>query len=191
MSSKCDACRGTGEIQGGPGDGARCPKCGGSGRMQTGRELVSGDPVPANASHTVLKENGQQYDYVVLSPEERAKGFVKPLRHSYIHAFPSEVDRQVGCGVETRMGLSIAETYAREPKFYSGTFCVGCRTHFPLNQFIWVGGGDLDGEPMDTTLQAAWLIETQARRAAQRLAYRQNRIAELKAELGRLEAESV
>ena len=43
------------------------------------------------------------------------------------------------------MGLAIAETYARDPTFYGGTFCVGCGQHFPLldengvRQFVWVG----------------------------------------------------
>lgn len=31
------------------------------------------------------KENGQQESYVVLSEEERAKGFVRPVRNSYVH----------------------------------------------------------------------------------------------------------
>lgn len=73
---------------------------------------------------------GQQRGYVVLSAEERAKGFVRPLRLSYVHR---------KCGVVTRMAQSIAETYARDPSFYSGTFCVGCRTHRPLHEFRWDG----------------------------------------------------
>lgn len=81
-----------------------------------------------------VKDNGQQEAYLVLSPEERAKGFVRPLRTAYKH---------LPCGTETRMGLAIAETYARDPKFYGGTFCVACRTHFPLGQFVW-----LDGTPV-------------------------------------------
>ena len=48
----------------------------------------------------------------------------------------------------TTMGLALAETYARDPHFYSGTMCVNCRTHFPLNEFKWE-----DGEPMDPALQ--------------------------------------
>lgn len=104
------------------------------------RQLVDGRPVPGDNSHTELKPNGQQRDYVVLTPEERAKGFVKPVRHSYVH---------IKCGVETRMSTSIAETYARDPHFYSGTFCVGCRAHFPLKEFTW----DPDGESMDPALQ--------------------------------------
>lgn len=71
---------------------------------------------------------GQQKDYVILSPEERAKGFVRPVRSTYIH---------LKCNTETRMSQDIAETYARNPKFYSGTFCVHCREHLPLDEFVW------------------------------------------------------
>jgi hypothetical protein len=76
---------------------------------------------------------GQQKAYLVLSDEERSKGFVRPVRHSYRH---------VVCGTVTRMGQAIAETYARNPKFYGGTFCCYCGTHFPLvidgtPQFFW------------------------------------------------------
>jgi hypothetical protein len=70
-----------------------------------------------------LGADGQQEKYLVLSDEERAKGFIRPVRNKYIH---------LKCGVETRMGDTLSETYARDPFFYGGTFCVGCRTHFPL-----------------------------------------------------------
>jgi hypothetical protein len=42
------------------------------------------------------------------------------------------------------MGLALAETFARDPTFYGGTFCCGCGKHFPLvspegvRQFVWV-----------------------------------------------------
>lgn len=39
------------------------------------------------------------------------------------------------------MGLALCETYARDPFFYSGTFCVGCRAHFPVSEFTWVEDG--------------------------------------------------
>lgn len=83
---------------------------------------------------TTLKENGQQVDYLVLSEEERAKGFVRPLRLVYRHA---------ECGTETRMGQVIAESYARNPSFYSGTFCAHCGAHFPVGEdgeFEWLDG---------------------------------------------------
>lgn len=94
-------------------------------------QLVDGRPVPADRSHTELKENGQQKDYVVLSADERAKGYVRPVRCSYVH---------LKCGAVTTMSQSIAETYARDPHFYSGTFCVACRAHFPVGadgEFVW------------------------------------------------------
>lgn len=76
---------------------------------------------------------GQQQDYVVLAEEERAKGFVRPVRRTYVHK---------KCGVATTMGQTLAETYARDPYFYSGTFCCGCGTHFPVGEdgeFLWDG----------------------------------------------------
>ncbi len=76
------------------------------------------------------KENGQQENYLVLSDEEKSKGFVRPVRKSYIHN---------SCGTETTMGLAIAETYARDPNFYSGTYCVKCMHHFPVSEFLWSG----------------------------------------------------
>lgn len=92
--------------------------------------LTDGSPVPEDYSHTKLRPDGQQEGYVVLSAEERAKGFVRPYRDKYVHKT---------CGAVTRMGQSIAETYARDPKFYGGTFCIACRQHFPLDQFVWDG----------------------------------------------------
>jgi len=87
--------------------------------------------------HRDIIENGpragQQKAYVVLSMAERAKGFVRPVRRSYVHK---------ACGVVTTMGQSLAETYARDPAFYSGTFCCGCGTHFPVGEtgeFVWNG----------------------------------------------------
>jgi hypothetical protein len=80
--------------------------------------------------------------YLVLSEEERAKGFVRPLRTTYVH------DRALGgCGATTTMGLAIAETYARKPRFYGATFCVRCSMHRPVGEFTWIGDG---GEKVGT-----------------------------------------
>lgn len=114
------------------------------------RQMTTGEPVPADSSHTELRADGQQKGYVVLTPEERAKGFVKPVRRSYTHK---------PCGGITTMGVALAETYARDPNFYSGTFCCECGKHFPLDQFNW----EPDGEPMDTLLQDEWNKEEQRR----------------------------
>lgn len=75
-------------------------------------------------------ENGQHPDYWVISDEDRAKGHVRPVRRSYIHT-------KEDCGALTTMSLAIAETYAKDPKFYSATFCVGCKAHFPVGEFVW------------------------------------------------------
>ena len=83
-----------------------------------------------------IKENGQQESYLVLSDEEKAKGFVRLVRRSYIHK---------KCGGLTTIHQSIAETYARDPYFYGGTFCTNCGDHFDLvkdgeRQFHWEDG---------------------------------------------------
>lgn len=87
----------------------------------------------------IQKDSGQQRDYVVLAEEERAKGFVRPVRRSYIH---------LKCGSVTKMAQTIAETYARDPYFYSGTFCCACRGHFPVGEdgeFVWDGTNEKVG----------------------------------------------
>jgi hypothetical protein len=88
---------------------------------------------------TTIQPDGMQKNYLVLSEEERAKGFVRPVRTSYQH---------LKCGAITTMGTAIAETYARQPGFYGGTFCASCRDHFPVGEngeFVWVE----HGEPTD------------------------------------------
>lgn len=80
----------------------------------------------------IVPETGQQKGYVVLAEEERAKGFVRPVRRQYKH---------LKCGGVTTMGQTIAETYARDPFFYSGTFCCHCQEHFPVGadgEFVWL-----------------------------------------------------
>jgi hypothetical protein len=77
---------------------------------------------------------GMNETYLVLSDEERANGFVRPVRRTYVH----EV-----CGAATTMGQAIAETYARNPTFYGATFCVRCNTHRPVGaagEFVWDDG---------------------------------------------------
>lgn len=95
---------------------------------RSARVLTDGSPVTDD--HRELLPSGQQKGYVVLSAEERAKGFVRPVRRTYRH---------LTCHATTTMGMSLAETYARDPSFYTGTFCAACAAHFPLDQFVWDG----------------------------------------------------
>lgn len=93
----------------------------------SGRNPVSDGPVPDPAK----LPDGQHADHWVLSKEERAKGFLRPVRHSYRHA---------ACGVVTSMPQAIAETYARQPSYYNSTFCCGCKGYFPVGHagdFSW------------------------------------------------------
>lgn len=90
-----------------------------------------------------LDSDGMQKKYLILSEQERAKGFVRPVRYSYTH---------IKCDYSTVMGQSLSETYARNPKFYSGTYCSLCKKHFNLIDeqgeyaFLWVEDGTPVGE---------------------------------------------
>jgi hypothetical protein len=75
---------------------------------------------------------GQAEAYLVLSDEERARGFVRPVRRAYVHDT---------CRTETTMAQTIAETYARDPGFYGSTYCVHCGMHRPVSEFYWTEGG--------------------------------------------------
>ncbi len=99
------------------------------------RQLSDGGPVTEDHAE-IQPLTGQQKGYVVLTEAERAKGFQRPYRDAYRHAT---------CGGVTTMGRAIAETYARDPHFYSGTFCSTCRAHFPVGEdgeFTWY---EMDG----------------------------------------------
>lgn len=107
-------------------------------RMLSGDKQVDGDHREIDPS------TGQQKGYVVLTPEERAKGFVRPVRDAYRH---------LKCGKITMMGRDIAETYARDPGFYSGTFCTTCREHFPVGEngeFTWYEMDGTEGQKVGT-----------------------------------------
>ena len=79
---------------------------------------------------------GMHEGYIVLCPDERAKGFVRPYRDSYKHD---------ACGSATFMGRALSETYARDPNFYGATFCVVCNKHLPVSEFIWTEDGERVG----------------------------------------------
>ncbi len=82
--------------------------------------------------------------YLVLSDDERASGFVRPVRLSYIHLV---------CGSVTRMGLAIAETYARQPSFYGATYCMLCQQHCRVGadgEFLWIENDGTEGSKVGT-----------------------------------------
>lgn len=97
----------------------------------SGREPETKDSIGAPAP--IDPATGMHKDYWILSDEERAKGFIRPVRRKYVHKV---------CGVETVMNVKIAETYARNPKFYGGTFCASCMGHFSVHEFYWSDNPD-------------------------------------------------
>jgi hypothetical protein len=126
--------------------------------------------------------SGQNEAYLVLSAEEISKGFVRPVRNTYIHsglkpkfklrpltedeanryaaykyvafeAYPGVPKTSISgrywtqvqldttrCGAVTTMPQRIAETYARDPRFYGATFCCACGKHLPVGEFTWEDG---------------------------------------------------
>lgn len=91
------------------------------------------DPRLTHGADDAGSKPGMAEVYLVLSAEERAKGYVRPLRRAYVHTV---------CQGVTTMNLAIAETYARDPKFYGATYCVHCRNHRPVGEngeFVWDG----------------------------------------------------
>lgn len=65
--------------------------------------------------------------------------------HPGVGRFWTEQQLNSGCGALTTMSLPIAETYARDPKFYGATFCTGCGVHHPVGEFVWDGSDDRVG----------------------------------------------
>lgn len=95
------------------------------------------DPRDPDLGHGVDNEPvPQNKKYLILSEEERGKGFVRPLRRAYIHE---------KCGARTSMGLELCETYARDPSFYGSTYCINCRMHLPVEEFKWSEDGETVG----------------------------------------------
>lgn len=94
---------------------------------------LTSDPNDPRLGHGVDSEPIPQHDvYLVLSEEDRAKGYVRPVMRSYKH---------LNCGGVTTMGQVIAETYAANPEFYGATYCVRCQMHKRVGaagEFVWV-----------------------------------------------------
>lgn len=98
---------------------------------------VTDDPHDPRLSHGIDTEPVEQAKaYLVLSAEERAKGFVRPVRYAYRHE---------KCGAVTTMGGALSETYARDPKFYGATYCTTCNMHKPVDEFVWTDDGERVG----------------------------------------------
>lgn len=113
------------------------------------------DPRLTHGADTEPTEQAEAY--LVLSVEDRKKGFVRPMRKTYVHTFMKDgspvplvltnkdLPNMGGCGAATTMATAIAETYAARPNYYAATYCVGCRMHLPVREFHWDGSNEVVG----------------------------------------------
>jgi len=97
------------------------------------------EPETESVPNKEKRPDGQHVDHWVLPEEERAKGFIRPVRKTYVHE---------KCGGSTNMPQAIAETYARNPFYYGSTFCCTCGDYFPVGingEFKWEGSEEKVG----------------------------------------------
>jgi hypothetical protein len=93
---------------------------------------------PAHPTRELTTAEHGRYDkfgYVAFEPYDRGRG----------GRFWTDEQLSSGCGKITTMSRSLAETYARDPAFYSDTFCTHCKAHFPVGangEFTWY---EMDG----------------------------------------------
>ena len=108
-------------------------------------------PVRTNYIHVGIRP---KYSIRDLTDEENEKyshfGYVKYEKNlddesAIVGKFWTEKQLNSGCGVETTMNQSIAETYARDPKYYGSTFCINCGEHIRVEEFVWDGTNDKVG----------------------------------------------
>lgn len=82
-----------------------------------------------NFDYGEKKDDGQYENHPTIDDGE----FVQEVKHSYIHT---------ECGQVTKMGSSIAESIARDPEYYTKTFCANCGDYYDVSEFEWKDGKD-------------------------------------------------
>lgn len=88
------------------------------------------DDRPTDFDYGEQQADGQYEKYPTIDDGE----FEQKPRKAYVH-----VD---GCGELTRMTGSLPESVARDPEYYSKTYCAGCKTHVPVEEVEWKDGED-------------------------------------------------
>lgn len=78
-------------------------------------------------------DDGQYENHPTIDDGE----FEYPLRFKYEHT---------DCGGVTSLAKNIAESLARDPDYYSKTFCANCGDYYSLDEFEWVEDGETVGE---------------------------------------------
>jgi len=80
--------------------------------------------------------DGQHADHWAMCPTELMTTPTKrPVRRDYLHSI---------CGGVTTAPVQCAETMARDPSYYTSTFCCTCRSYFSIGaagNFTWCDDG--------------------------------------------------
>jgi len=84
----------------------------------------------------VEKMNGHWVVDVLATLREREKE-IEELKENLVLMTIRKDD--LACGTITTMGPALAETYARDPKFYGSTYCMCCKMHKAVDEFVWTG----------------------------------------------------
>jgi hypothetical protein len=92
--------------------------------------MPSDGPPPEDFDYGEKRPDGQYENYPTIDEGE----FEQEPRDTYIH-----VD---GCGSRTTMTGDLPESVARDPTYYTKTFCTGCGTHVPVGEVEWEDGED-------------------------------------------------
>jgi hypothetical protein len=108
--------------------------------------IHAGIPAPKTPLIDLTKEEHERYDqfgYIKFEPNPDY-----PEKDNILGRYWTQKDLDKvgkGCGTKTTMGLALCETYARDPSYYGSTFCCGCGTHLPVNEFRWAEDGEIVG----------------------------------------------
>ena len=90
---------------------------------------MSDDPRDGEFDYGEKKADGQYENYPTIDEGE----FEQEPRDEYVHET---------CGTTTYMTGGLPESVARDPEWYSKTFCAGCGTHVPVDEVRWADGED-------------------------------------------------
>lgn len=88
---------------------------------------MSDDPPPEDFDYGEQRTDGQYERYPTTEDGE----FEQEPRETYIHG---------ACGTATTMTGDLPESVARDPTYYSKTFCAGCGKHVPVEEVEWEDG---------------------------------------------------
>lgn len=80
------------------------------------------------------QDDGQYENYPTIDEGE----FEQKPRDTYTHK---------KCGTQTKMTGDLPESVARDPHYYTKTFCHGCGEHVSVSEVEWEDGED-------------WVVET-------------------------------